>query len=130
MDLSPLKTTTGGLSDKSWLQSTHGLDMNLSVTLNLALFDAEDHYPDGSIRSGTDLGIVTASGLYGPYDADATDGREVLAGHLYEDEKVNAGSTKAGVALFRHGSVRRDNLPATSGHMTAAEADVPLIAYS
>lgn len=226
MDLSPQKTTVSGLSDKSWLHSLHGVDLNKSVTLDLTLFDEATHYPDGSIRSGTVLGKVTATGLYGPYGgtteevqtvteggagltsftltfsgqttdplddaataaqvqaalealsnigagnvvvtgaasgpytvkfvgdlantnvaqmtatptggtgtvtvatttaggADiASDGREVAAGHLFEDEKVNAGSTKAGVALFRHGGVIEANLPANSGLDDAAKTDL------
>jgi hypothetical protein len=226
MDLSPQTTTTTGLSDKSWLQSTHGIDMNRSITLDLSLFDPTLHYPDGSIRSGTVLGRVTATGLYGPYGgtsdevqtvteggsgltsftltfsgqttgaiaagataaavqtalealsnigagnvlvsgsaggpytvkfvgdladtnvaqmtatptggtgtvtvatttaggADiASDGREIAAGHLFEDERVNAGSTKAGAALFRHGGVVEANLPANHGLDAAAKADL------
>jgi hypothetical protein len=124
MDLSPQTTTTSGLSDKSWLDSTHGLDMNRPITLDLTKFVEADHYPDGSIRSGTALAEITATGLFGPYDDALANGQQVMAGHLYEDEKVNAGSTKAGAALFRHGAVRRDKLPATSGIDAAGEADV------
>jgi hypothetical protein len=232
MDLSPQKTTVTGLSDKSWLFSTHGVDLNKSVTLDLTLFDEATHYPDGSIRSGTVLGKVAATGLYGPYGgtseevqtvteggsgltsftltfsgqttapiaAGATaaavrtalealsniavgdvavtgdpggpytvtfggalantnvaqmtatptggtgtvtvatqtaggadsvsDGREVATGHLFEDEKVNAGSTKAGVAMFRHGGVIEANLPANHGLDAAAKTDLPQILYS
>lgn len=129
MDLSPQTTTTGGLSDKSWLQSTHGVDLNLSVTLDLTKFTANTHYPDGSLRSGLALGIITAAStggaiVCGPYDDTATDGRQVLAGHLFEDEKVNAGSTKVGAALFRHGGVKTANLPANHGLDAAGKADV------
>lgn len=125
MDLSPQKTTVSGLSDKSWLHSLHGVDLNKSVTLDLTKFVEATHYPDGSIRSGTVLAEITATGLYGPYDdSDTTTGLGVAAGLLFEDEKVNAGSTHAGVALVRHGGVIEANLPATSGIDTAAKADL------
>jgi hypothetical protein len=49
------------------------------------LLTAGTHYDgNGVIPSGLALGKVTATGLYGPYDAAEDDGRQVLAGFLLE----------------------------------------------
>ena len=131
MDLTPQKTTTGGLSDKSWVYGDHGLDVMQSETLDLTKFTAETHYPDGSIRSGTVLARDTGTGLLVPYDtANSTDADyDTAIGHLFEDTKVNAGSTKAGCAVYWHGSVVEANLPANHGLDAAAKADLVNIRY-
>jgi hypothetical protein len=43
------------------------------------------HYPNGYIPSGCALGEVTATGLYGPYDPTASDGRQTCKGFAYGD---------------------------------------------
>jgi hypothetical protein len=54
---------------RSWLLSPHGTDPGAtpSITLDVSAFTAGVHYPNGYIPSGTPLGKITASGLYGPY---------------------------------------------------------------
>lgn len=80
------------------------------VTLDVAKFTAGTHYPDGYLKSGTVLGKVTATGLYGPYDNAASDGREVARGHLLAS--LNVGTlTKIGGALLVHGFVTEAKLP-------------------
>lgn len=57
---------TWGVDSLDWLAMRKGFDTCRPVTLDLSLF-AAGHYVNGFIPSGTLLGKVTASGLYGPY---------------------------------------------------------------
>lgn len=54
---------------RAWLLSPHGTDPGTtpSITLDVSAFTAGVHYPNGYIPSGTPLGKITATGLYGPY---------------------------------------------------------------
>lgn len=101
-------------SDKSWIGTRMGLQDMRSITLDLSTFDAE-HVVNGYIPSGIALGIITATGKYGPYDnAQAPgDGRGVLRGHLFEEVKVTNIATDAdvGAALFWTGVVKLSKLP-------------------
>lgn len=107
-------TSTGyQVENRSWLISAHGTDpgANPSVTLDISKFTAGTHYPNGYIPSGIALGKVTATGLYGPYDNTASDGRETAAGFLFSTLGVRTGQTKVGGALVIHGFVRESKLP-------------------
>ena len=103
------------VENRSWLISAHGTDpgTNPSVALDLSKFTAGTHFPNGFIPSGIALGKVTATGLYGPYDNTATDGRETAAGHLFSTLGVRTGQTKVGGALVVHGFIRESKLPFT-----------------
>lgn len=111
MDLS-VRTETFGQDNQSWIGAAHGIDLARSITLDTSAFVSGTHYPDGYIRSGTPLGRITATGLYGPYDNAAADGRETLAGFLLTPTKPGAVSTTdVGGALYEHGRVVEANLP-------------------
>lgn len=65
-----------------------------------------------TLRPGTVLGKITASGKYAPYDDGNTDGSEVAAGVLY-GEVVNSGGSaadKTGVIVNWSAEVRADDL--------------------
>lgn len=115
MDISPV-TTTYTPEDNSWLDSEHGTKAAKPVTLSLAAFNAAQ-YSNGKIPSGCVLGIITASGLYGPYDDTAGDGRAVARGFLLGDVKVATGKTTGnlGGAMLRRGEVKTNRLPFQSG---------------
>ena len=66
-----LATETIGTGDQSWLGSVHALYNARTVSPDPALFTLTT-YPE-KIPAGLPLGIVTASGLYGPYTGDGTD---------------------------------------------------------
>jgi hypothetical protein len=66
MDIS-VRTTDYGVEDRSWLGSAHGTTATRTITLDTSAFTAATHFPDGYVKSGTVLGRITASGLYGPY---------------------------------------------------------------
>ncbi|WP_052957039.1 head decoration protein [Mycolicibacter heraklionensis] len=94
------------------------------------------HYANGYIPSGTVLGRVSATDLYGPYDPNAGDGRNTATGILFADCRVvrQDGSTaaKVGSSQLVRGDVRVSKLPfqAGSGAIDSdAKADLPLIRF-
>ncbi|MEU5156755.1 head decoration protein [Glycomyces sp. NPDC021274] len=122
MDIS-VRTTTYGVENRSWLGSAHGTEATRTVTLDVSAFTEATHYPDGFIPSGVVLGRITASGLYGPYDNAAADGRQTAAGFLFNSTTVN-GTADLGAPLLEHGMVIEDKLPADSGYDAAAGVEL------
>jgi len=113
MDLS-LKSESFVQDRRDWLGSQHGTDAPVSVTLDVGKFTAGTHYPNGFIKSGIPLGKVTATGLYGPYQGDATDGRETCVGFLFTAQDVDArqvASTKVVGSMLIHCFIREAKLP-------------------
>ncbi|WP_432160770.1 head decoration protein [Streptomyces sp. NRRL F-5630] len=101
-----------GSDDQSWLGSAHGTDSTETIVLDTSTFTAATHYPDGYFKSGIPLGLITAGGKYGPYDAAAEDGRGTLVGFLFAAVKAPADNTlDPAAALLTHGKVRESRLP-------------------
>ncbi|WP_327359327.1 head decoration protein [Streptomyces sp. NBC_01304] len=105
-------------ADRDWLASRHGTDSTETITLDLTKLTKNTHYveptatqPHGYVRSGVPVGRITASGLYGPYDPAAKDGRETLAGLVYAEAPFTPGTTKVPAALFWHGTVKAAKIP-------------------
>lgn len=122
MDLS-LTTDTFYQDDQSWLGSAHGTSSCRPVTLDVSAFTEGTHYPDGYFPSGLALGRITATGLYGPYDSGAGDGRQVLAGFLFTAVRAPAANTTdVQGALLEHGKVISGNLPVALSSPTTAQA--------
>lgn len=71
-----LATETIGAGDQSWLGSTHGIYNTRTVAPDSALFTLAA-YPTG-VPSGTPIGIITTTGLAGPYTGDSTDEVQTL----------------------------------------------------
>nr|DAQ34789.1 MAG TPA: HEAD DECORATION PROTEIN [Caudoviricetes sp.] len=115
--------------DQSWRfgEQPHG---TLDVTLDLTKFNVSDNkklqkYITGYgpkaqtvyIKSGLPLGRITDTGLYGPYDKDALDGRNAVAGLLESQLTVNvvlSGWELAdgdNAALRYRGDIIKKNLP-------------------
>lgn len=111
MQLSTRTTSYQG-DDQRWIGSPHGTDHARSITLSLSTFTKATHFPDDYIRSGMPLGRITTSGLYGPYNDAATDGRQALVGFLFTPIAVAPGSTTDPIAaLLEHGRVVEAFLP-------------------
>jgi hypothetical protein len=118
MDLS-MRTETFGQEDQSWLGSQHGTDMARSITLDVSMFTAGTHYPQGFLLSGLPVALITGTGQggtvgkYGPYSDAATDGRTTLAGFLLTAVRVNTADNTVDVqgALHIHGVVVESKLP-------------------
>ena len=122
MDIS-VRSEAFGVEDRSWLGSAHGTEATRTVTLDVSTFSDSTHYPNGHIPSGTVLGRITATGLYGPYNNGAGDGRQDAAGFLFNTVTVN-GTADQGAPLMEHGMVIQSKLPANSGIDVAAIADL------
>jgi hypothetical protein len=113
-----MTTTETVTADRRWLKNLHGSGMNSTITLDVTKFTSGTHYIPASakqpyhvMKSGLPLGKITASGLYAPYKAGATDGTEKLAGLLATDTHYNPAVTKVGAALLVHGDVDTAKLP-------------------
>jgi hypothetical protein len=117
-----------GQDDQSWLGSAHGTNEGRSITLDVSKFTANTHYPNGYFPSGIALGVVTASGKYGPYDDTASDGRQALVLFLFCAVKAPAStSTPVVAAGLDHGRIVQAKLPIQSGAGSvdaAGKADV------
>lgn len=111
-----VRKTEYQVEKRSWLLGPVGTEpgQTPSITLDLAAF-ATNRYPNGFIPSGTVLGKITTSGLYGPYDNAATDGTEVARGLLFSSIHVPAATGKVGGALLKAGNIDATKLPFTSG---------------
>jgi hypothetical protein len=107
--------------DKKWLRTTKGWNTTQSITLDMSAFTGAI-FADGAgavegrvLHSGVPLGRITASGLYGPYDNNQTDGTEVLAGYLFGavelDNDTPASATNVAGALLWEGEVIQDRTP-------------------
>lgn len=106
------------VGDRRWLLGEP--DYKPNVTLDISKFTAGTHYPNGFIPSGTVVGQVTATRLFGPYDPAANDGRQNAYGLTYGD--VNAikqdGSTAVKVgtsAVVYDAAVSQSKLPFQAG---------------
>jgi len=111
MNLNPV-TETFQNEDQRWLGSAHGTSSGESITLDTSVFTAGTHYPNGYFPSGLPLGKITATGLYGPYDDAASDGRQTLVGFLFCTVDAPAVSTQDPQgALLWHGKVVEARLP-------------------
>lgn len=101
--------------DRRWLGARKGADTCRSITLDGSLFLSGHTKAKGAVPSGTALGLVTGSGLYGPYDPDGSDGREDCAGLLFSTTDLGAeggvADTNVGAALFWEGIVKESFLP-------------------
>lgn len=97
--------------DRSWLLSDFDDIYAEGGTLSVAAFTAATHYPNGYLPSGTLVGVITASGLLGPYDGTATDGRQTCTGltvdsvTFFNYTPVNGLLTSIGVAVTRFNAV-------------------------
>ncbi|SDD59073.1 Bacteriophage lambda head decoration protein D [Mycolicibacterium neoaurum] len=130
-----LQTTTYQVGNKQWLLQEPKVKLN--VTLDPSKFTAGTHYPNGYLPSGTAIGKVTATGLYGPYDDTKSDGTQTLYGYTYADVRFvrQNGTTAAKVgtgAVVNDAIISVAKLPFQSGAGAvdaAGKADTPTIRY-
>lgn len=119
MNLNPNSQTFSKPEDHSWLRSADGTQYPISITLDYSLFGSTP-FPGLIVRSGTVLGKVTASGKYGPYKSDASDGTQLPAGFLLATiDLTNGGLVTAGAdspaALLWRGAIVAAKVPQGTG---------------
>ena len=103
-----LQSTTYQVGNRQWLLAEP--DVKLNVTLDISKFTAGTHFPNGYIPSGTVVGIVTASGLAGPYNDAASDGTQAAYGITYGDARVTrypsgTNATQVGISCVVYDAV-------------------------
>lgn len=108
MDLSIRRDRVAGQNYR-WAASADGFDSARGGTIDISTLDADYHYPDGFIESGFAIGVITATGLIGPYDADANDGRDTPVGFVIDSHAI--GNTDISVSYLNRGQVNNDLLP-------------------
>lgn len=114
-DISVRTVGSYGAEDRSWTIGEHGFDMTENAPLDFTKFTGAN-FADGLIKSGCVLGLITASGKYGPYEPGATDGRQTAVGMLFNTIKIPANTaTVASDAILTHFMCRAARLPYPSG---------------
>lgn len=108
MDLTQRSEGIAG-SDYTWLASSHGVDAAISGTIDFDSLVEATHFPNGFLQSGFAVGRITATGKYGPYNNDASDGRQTAVGFVVHNTSVSTGDVS--VAIQVHGQVYNDRLP-------------------
>lgn len=123
MDLGP-QVTSLVTQETNWDASTKGDSTARPIKLDISLFTANTHYPNGTIPSGIVLAKVTASGLWGPYSDAASDGRTTAVGFLNKPVKVTSGTATPGASLKWEGVINVGNLPTGNGLDANGRADL------
>jgi len=102
-----MQTTTYQVGNRQWLLAEP--DVKVNVTLDIGKFTSGTHYPNGYIPSGTVIGKVTATGLFGPYDAAASDGTQTAYGITYGDVRAvrqnGTTASKVGTGAVVNGAI-------------------------
>lgn len=130
-----LQTTTYQVGNRQWLLQEP--DVKPNVTLDISKFTAGTHYPNGYIPSGTAIGKVTATGLFGPYNDAASDGTQTCYGFTYGDVRAvrqnGTTATKVGTgAVVNDAMISVAKLPFQSGTGSIdanGKADLPTIRF-
>lgn len=105
-----VRTTYLGQSDYSWLGTANSKVLGFdSGELDVGLFRDAGLSPHEVILSGTPVGRVTRGGRLGPFDPEASDGREALFGFVRDDVHVR-GRDRARCEVLVRGPVRFDRL--------------------
>jgi hypothetical protein len=116
-------TTSMQNENRSWLLGGE-TTMAEGITLDVSLFTAATHYPNGFIPSGT---VISPAG--GPYS-----GTGAVAGILFGSLTVRPGVTKLGGAVLKaFVFVKKARLPYQTGTGSlgaSGEAGLPLISFS
>ncbi|MFJ4412994.1 head decoration protein [Streptomyces sp. NPDC088925] len=119
MSIQPISWSATYTANRDWLASLHGTDQTETITLDVTKLTEGTHYfastdtsqPYSYVVSGIAVGRITESRLYGPYDPEATDGRQELAGHVLAETFFAPGAKRCPAALLWHGSVWADHVP-------------------
>lgn len=109
-----LRTENFGSGDQTWLGSTHGIRNARTAVIDISAFTGTTHYPDGYLRSGTEVNTADESAVT-PYTG--ADGEKL--GYVLTDQRV-VGTQDFGAPILRHGIINISNLPID--HVTDGDA--------
>jgi hypothetical protein len=134
MSIAVFTKTYAESNDHTWLGKLAGIENCDSITLDKTTCIAK--WTDGLIKSGYALAKITASGKFGPFDAAATDGRQLTTfiGHLFDDKSLidanhPAGADETAALYWGPGEVIEANLPTTHGVTSGFKTAMKLIKY-
>ncbi|WP_432009399.1 head decoration protein [Streptomyces bacillaris] len=119
MTLQPISSSRSYTADRAWLGSLHGTDQTEIITLDISKFTRDTHWvastdrhqPYSRVLSGVPVGKIGASGLYGPYDEAAVDGRQKRAGVTNAEALFAPTAARVPVPLLWHGVVKASAVP-------------------
>lgn len=118
--------------DGTWEGSPHGMSNNKPVVIDLSTFTKAEHYPDGYLRDGIALALLTGganAGKYGAFTRGGADGLDTMAGALFDNPQAEVnGVLKTNFvmgAMVQHGKVIVANMPNEAGGTPITAADLP-----
>lgn len=134
MNLAIKTQTFAPPEDQSWLGSIFGTDHADPITLDSTLF-LNTPFPNGIVKSGTLLGKVTATGKYGPYVSNLSNGQELPIGFLLTTVDLTGGLFGQAVsdspgALLWHGEIVAAKVPQGTGVSTTTPGALDTVATS
>ncbi len=100
-----LRTENFGPGDQSWLGSTHGIRNARTSVIDISAFTKATHFPDGYLRSGTEVNAADESAVK-PYTG--AEGEQL--GYVLTDQPV-VGDQDFGAPILRHGIINISKLP-------------------
>lgn len=112
-----LRTETFGSGDQTWLGSTHGIRNARTAVIDISAFTAATHYPDGYLRSGTEVNAADETAIK-PYTGAAGE----KLGYLLTDQRV-VGNQDFGAPILRHGIINIPKLPIAHVETTGASTE-------
>lgn len=110
MDLTIRREYVAG-SDLTWLGSAHAVENAQTVPIDVSTLTKQTHYPNGFLPSGFALGEIGDTGVYGPYNNGASDGRETFKVFLIQPISIGEDAEVVTGAGIWHGRVYNDRLP-------------------
>lgn len=110
-----LRTENYGSGDQSWLGSAHGIRNARTVIADVSTFTKATHYPDGYLRSGTEVNVANEAAVK-PYTGVA--GEQL--GYILFDQAV-VGDADFAVPVLRHGIINKAKLPIAHKANTGAD---------
>jgi len=118
-----LISTDFGHASASFLASEHSMSKRIGITLDADLMTADSN-GNKYLMAGTTIGMVTATGLYGPYNNGLSDGRETGVGLLEHDVNLKYGDIAASIMI--HGSAIESRC---IGVDAGFKVDMPMIIF-
>jgi hypothetical protein len=124
-----IRTRTLINEDQRWIGAggITALRDNDTITLDRSAFDFDTVFTNGVIPSGVTLGLISATGLYGPYADAGAGGLDTAVGFLAVTVVVDPDSAATAdilAALYWHGEVVESFLPTNHGLTAPAKADL------